>query len=318
MKFYRTSWFKYFLGIALTIATYVSFVTPIAGYFQDVANLTMQSGAKSVAVRARLVKPVYDSAGYKYIYAKDFLDQSAAIRVSSDPGVKVGEVFVARLAYIPAQKGMEWVELVRINPMMTFPLIPGLGELGRNMIFHVPMSMVAFLAFLMGTINSIMYLRKKDLDYDKRARAHSAAGTLFTVLATITGSIWARFSWGSFWNWDPRETSIFILLLIYMAYFILRSLLEESEDKKARIAAVYNIISFVSVPFLMFVLPRITQSLHPGGGGTEAPIINANGKSHVDPTLSRMLWINVLLFAMLYAWITDLYTRLLRLEDREA
>ena len=141
-------------------------------------------------------------------------------------------------------------------------------------------------------------------------------GELEQALATITGSIWARFSWGTFWNWDPRETSIFILLLIYAAYFMLRSLLEESDDKKARIAAVYNIIAFVSVPFLMFVVPRITQSLHPGGGGTEAPIINVSGKVHTDRTLLNMHWISVVLFFLVFLWIKNLATRVIRLEER--
>ena len=103
---------------------------------------------------------------------------------------------------------------------------------------------------------------------------------------------------------------------------MLRSLLEESEDKKARIAAVYNIISFVTVPFLMFILPRITQSLHPGGGGgvinAEAPIVNLSGKTHTDPTLLNMHWISVFLFLMVFLWIKDLYTRILRLQDKKA
>jgi heme exporter protein C len=98
---------------------------------------------------------------------------------------------------------------------------------------------------------------------------------------------------------------------------MLRSLLEESEDKKARIAAVYNIIAFVSVPFLMFVVPRITQSLHPGGGGTEAPIINLSGQTHTDRTLLNMHWISVFLFLLVFLWIKDMYTRILRLQDKK-
>ena len=155
------------------------------------------------------------------------------------------------------------------------------------------------------------------MEYDYRARAASAIGLLFTFLATVTGSIWAKFSWGTFWNWDPRESSILILLLIYIAYFLLRSLLEESEEKKARIGAVYNIIAFVTVPFLMFVLPRITQSLHPGSSGTEAPVINLSGKTHTDPILSYILWTNVLLFTLLFLWMKDLYTIVLRKESEE-
>jgi heme exporter protein C len=95
-------------------------------------------------------------------------------------------------------------------------------------------------------------------------------------------------------------------------------LLEESEEKKARIAAVYNIIAFVTVPFLMFVLPRITQSLHPGSSGTEAPVINLSGKTHTDPILSYILWTNVLLFTLLFLWMKDLYTIIPRKESEES
>jgi heme exporter protein C len=97
--------------------------------------------------------------------------------------------------------------------------------------------------------------------------------------------------------------------LIYIAYFLLRSLLEDSEEKKARIAAVYNIIAFVTVPFLMFILPRITRSLHPGSG-SEAPVINLSGKTHIDPWFSIFLWINVTCFALLFFWMRDLYIRI--------
>jgi heme exporter protein C len=231
--------------------------------------------------------------------------------------LKQGDVLIANVKHKEGQL-FPIQEIIRVNPIITFPMIQGLGELGRNLLFHVPMSMVAFIAFFLGTIYSILYLVKKDSDFDRRARAASAGGFLFTALATATGSIWARFSWGTFWNWDPRETSIFILLLIYGAYFMLRSLLEESEDKKARIAAVYNIIAFVSVPFLMFVVPRITQSLHPGGGGTEAPIINLSGQTHTDRTLLNMHWISVVLFLFVFLWIKDIYTRILRIQDERA
>jgi hypothetical protein len=71
------------------------------------------------------------------------------------------------------------------------------------------------------------------------------------------------------------------------------------------------------VPFLMFVLPRITQSLHPGSSGTEAPVINLSGKTHTDPILSYILWTNVILFTLLFLWMTDLYAIVLRKENEE-
>jgi heme exporter protein C len=226
-------------------------------------------------------------------------------------------VSVADFSYRPADSTYILQNVVSVDPLLTFPLVQGLGELGRNILFHVPMSFVAFVLFLLGTVYSIILLRKKDMKYDLEARAFSAVGLLLTVLATITGSIWARFSWGRFWNFDPRESSILILLLIYIAYFLLRSLMEDSEEKKARIAAVYNIIAFVTVPFLMFVLPRITESLHPGGAGSVAPVINLSGKTYTAPSLLWMLWGMVFLFMLICFWIKDLYVRIVNLENKK-
>lgn len=314
-KLFRSKVFLWFLFIALAAITFISFSTPIGGSFNDVLVL-QENDVPQAPVRATLVREAYDSAGSKYIYARDLYGGQAAVKVDAAPDIRVGDVFVADVVHDRSNKGYLWKQLVRVNPWMTFPLIQGLGELGRNMLFHVPMAMVAFIAFIVAMVNSILYLRKKRADYDRRARAASAAGLLFTILATVTGAIWAKFSWGSFWNWDPRQTSIFILLLIYFAYFILRSLLEESEDKKARVAAVYNIIAGVSMPFLFFVVPRITQSLHPGGGGDPAPLINLSGKAYADRTLVNMHWIAVLLYTFVYLWMSSLYTRILKVQER--
>lgn len=312
MRLFRSNLFLCCLGIALAIQVYVAFETPIGGSFSDASMLSMQGVQDITPVKATVIS--LDSGWGTF---KDLYGDPGRVQLGTQASeMKNGDIVVISVRYNSGTKAFDLVDLIRVNPVMTFPMIQGLGELGRNMLLHVPMAMVAFIAFLIGTIYSIIYLRKKDFEYDRRARASSAAGLLFTLLATITGSIWARFSWGTFWNWDPRETSIFILLLIYAAYFMLRSLLEESEDKKARIAAVYNIIAFVSVPFLMFVVPRITMSLHPGGGGTEAPIINVSGTTHTDRTLLNMHWISVVLFFFVFLWIKDIYTRILRLQAK--
>jgi len=317
MKFFRSTLYHLLLGALFAVSVFVCFVTPIGGSFDDVITLKMNNVANTAPVKATITTTGYDSVSKKFYNAKDLLGTKKRVLIDRSQDLKIGDVIVVDCNYIPSENYFDVIRIERINPALTFPLIQGLGELGRNMLFHVPMSFVAFIAFLFATIYSIIYLRKKKMEYDYRARAASAIGLLFTILATITGSIWARFSWGTFWNWDPRESSILILLLIYIAYFLLRSLLEESEEKKARLAAVYNIIAFVTVPFLMFVLPRITQSLHPGSSGTEAPVINLSGKIHTDPVLSYVLWTNVVLFTLLFLWMKDLYTVVLRKENEE-
>jgi heme exporter protein C len=318
MKFLRSKPFLYFLGLAIAISSYISIETPVAGNYGDAVTYHMNGTADFTPVKMYITRANFDSTGVKYFAATDVNGDPAVIHGKNLPTVTMAEILVGNLEYDASAKGFNFVGVIRENPIMTFAFIPGLGELGRNMLFHVPMSMVAFIAFFIGTIYSILYLIKRKPSLDRSARASSAVGTLFTLLATITGSVWARFSWGTFWNWDTREISIFILLLIYFAYFILRSLLEESEDKKARIAAVYNILAFVSVPFLMFVIPRITQSLHPGGGGGPAPIINTSSTPvHTDRMLANVYWINTLLFTLLFVWMKDLYTRVLNIEESQ-
>jgi heme exporter protein C len=113
--------------------------------------------------------------------------------------------------------------------VLPIPNIPALGDKARVLYFHVPMSWIAVLAFFMSMWYSIRYLKTRDLDYDIKSFSSAQLGFLFCILATATGSLWAKFNWGSFWNWDPRQTSIFILLLIYGAYFALRSAIPKKQ-----------------------------------------------------------------------------------------
>ncbi len=187
--------------------------------------------------------------------------------------------------------------------------IPGLGPKARIIFFHVPMSWLAVLAFFMSMWYGISYLRKKEIKYDIKSATAAELGFIFSILATITGSIWAKFNWGSFWNWDPRETSIFVLLLIYGAYFSLRSALE-NEERRASLSAVYAIVAFVTVPFFVFIMPRIMFSLHPGGEGSSAPIVNANGKMYMDMNMRYVFYASLIGFSVLYVWLFQLRTKI--------
>jgi len=192
-----------------------------------------------------------------------------------------------------------------------FPVIPGLEQKARILFFHVPLAWTSVVGFVVSVIFAIRYLRTKKLDDDIRSSSAAGLGLLFCALTTITGSIWAKFSWGSFWNWDPRETSIFVLLLIYGAYFALRSSVQE-DDKKATLAAVYAIIAGVTMPFLMFVMPRIIASLHPD------PIINTQGKVSMNGTMLTVFLSSLAGFTGLYFWIYSLTVRLARLEFKRS
>ena len=189
------------------------------------------------------------------------------------------------------------------------PNIQGLGDKVRIIFFHVPIAWVTVIAFLSSLLSSFRYLITKNIYYDIKSVTAAELGFLFCILATITGAIWAKFSWGVYWNWDPRQTSIFILLLIYGAYFALRSSIE-NEEKKSIISAVYSILAGISVPFFIFIIPRVVASLHP------APIINLQAKLYMNLTIFILFILSLLCFTILYFWIFKLKIHLLVLENK--
>jgi len=186
------------------------------------------------------------------------------------------------------------------------PVIPGLEDKARIIFFHVPTAWLSVLAFLSSMAYGVRYLRKRRPDDDIKSSSAAGLGFLFCLLATVTGAIWAKFSWGTYWNWDPRQTSIFILLLIYGAYFALRSAVE-GEEKRAALSAVYAVIAAVTMPFFMFIMPRILASLHP------EPIINVQGKLHMNPTMLILFLASLAGFTGLYFWMWNLQVRTQRL-----
>jgi heme exporter protein C len=186
--------------------------------------------------------------------------------------------------------------LVNLAAFLWAPLAEGLGDLTRILYYHVPVAWITVLAFLINALYSVIYLKKRDYKYDLIAESAGQLGFLYAVLATVTGSVWAKLSWGSFWNWDPRETSIFILLLIYAAYFALRSAIEQP-DKKAALSSVYSIIAFVTVPFFIFIVPRVYSSLHPD------PLINTQGKIEMESKMLTTFLSSMVAYTILFFWI---------------
>src|SRR5512140_2066074 len=171
-----------------------------------------------------------------------------------------------------------------------------IGESSRIVFFHVPMSWIATLAFLLSAISSALYLKRRRIEDDEAAAAAARLGFLFSVLATITGSIFAKVMWNSYWNWDPRETSIVLLLLVYGAYLGLRGAVEEPE-RRATLSASYALIAFITVPFLMFAVPRMYASLHPD------TVINARGKVEMSSDIKLVFFSSMATFTALFAWL---------------
>lgn len=195
-----------------------------------------------------------------------------------------------------------------------FPFIPGLEEKARNIFFHVPMSWSATLAFIMSMIYGIQYLRKPNIEYDLRSVTSASIGMLLCVLATVTGAVWAKFNWGSFWNWDPREVSIFILLLIYGAYFVLRSAIDE-EGKRAKLSSAYSIIAGVTVPFFIFIMPRLMGGLHPGSAGDESGSVPVK-QLNMTGSMLVVFFTSLIGFTLLYFWMFEVKLRANRIEQQ--
>lgn len=194
-----------------------------------------------------------------------------------------------------------------------FPMIPGLEEKAKIIFFHVPTAWLASIAFLMAMVYGVKYLVKGNLDNDAKSNAALQLGFIFSVLATVTGSIWAKFTWGAFWHWDPRETSIFILLLIYGSLFALRSAIE-NEDKRARLSAVYSIIAFLTVPFFIFIMPRIMTGLHPGSANDDnaGPVVDFQ----MDANMMIVFYLSLLAFTILYFWMWRIGYKSIIIKDK--
>lgn len=186
----------------------------------------------------------------------------------------------------------------------TQPMKGFIGSTGRILYFHVPMAWVSFVAFVTAGVWSLRYLfGGRDPRHDRAATVAVELGLVFGILATVSGAIWARVQWGAYWNWDPRQTSITLALLFYGAYLGLRGAVEDPETR-SRLSAAYAILGLVVAPFLYFVLPRITFTLHP------EPVINAQGKIEMETPMLLVLLAGALGFTTLFFWLHNLQCRI--------
>ncbi len=184
-----------------------------------------------------------------------------------------------------------------------------LGESSRIVFFHVPCAWTAALAFLFAAGYSLAYLLSRNPRLDQIAHAAVRLGLLFAMLTLVTGSLFARIMWGSFWNWDPRESSYLLLVFLYGAYLFLRAAVDDPE-RRARIAAAYALFAMVLMPFLVFVAPRVTASLHP------QTVINPQGKILMDAPTKTVFFASLAGFTAIFLWLLQLETRLARMERR--
>jgi len=203
-----------------------------------------------------------------------------------------------------------WMAVVILGAFFYAPSARGFkGESARIVFFHVPVAWVAVLAFCVNLVASLRFLRGRDPVDDARAASAASLGLLFSVLATVTGSMFAKVMWGSFWNWDPREVSIAILLLVYAAYFALRQAVPD-EERRGSLSAAYAVLAFVTMPFLVFVVPRIYWSLHPD------TLLNTRGAIDMESRMVQVLVASLVGFTGLFSWLYTLSVRLARIRWR--
>ncbi len=190
------------------------------------------------------------------------------------------------------------------------PRLNIVNETIRALYFHVPMWFGMVVLFLVSTIYAIRYLRNPNQKADIHSVEFANVGLVFGILGIITGMIWANYTWGSPWHGDPKQNGAAIALLVYLAYFILRGSVNNHEQR-ARLSAVYNIFAFVAMIPLLFIIPRMTSSMHPGNGGN--PGFNTYD---LDSRMRMVFYPAVIGWILMGIWITSLRIRIKLIEEK--
>lgn len=199
--------------------------------------------------------------------------------------------------------------LIAQNERMTFPFLNILEESIRNLYYHVPMWFGMMFLMLISVIYSIRHLSSPEEErYDDYALGFVSVGVVYGLIGVATGALWAKYTWGSPWSFDVKQNTTAVALLIYLAYFVLRSSFDDF-DQRARVAAIYNIFAFAMLIPLLYIVPRMFDSLHPGMGGNPA-----FSKLDLDNTMRMVFYPAVIGWILLGIWFSNLAQRILRLQ----
>ncbi|HQE11884.1 MAG TPA: cytochrome c biogenesis protein CcsA [Flavipsychrobacter sp.] len=212
-----------------------------------------------------------------------------------------------------------WWKIICVA-LLTYTIIGGIllpvparfiiNESIRNLYFHVPMWFGMILLFTISFVYAIKYLRSGDIKDDFKSVAFIKVGVLFSILGMLTGMEWANYTWGEAWSNDPKQLATAVCMLMYFAYLILRGGMKD-EEKRAKLAAVYNIFSFALMVPLLFILPRMVDSLHPGNGGN--PGFNAYD---LDSQMRLIFYPAVIGWFLLGLWMATLRVRIYYLQHQ--
>ena len=191
------------------------------------------------------------------------------------------------------------------------PLEAVMNYVQKVFYFHISNAWVGMLGFLVAAVAGVYYLVTKNPKWDIVELAAVEISIVFFLIAIITGSIWAKPTWGTYWTWDARLTTAAILEMIYLAYLLLRQGIEEPE-RRARFSAVYTLVGAVSVP-ITFLSIRIWQTIHPvviGGGSS------AQGSFGMTPAMLLTMFFCLITFSVIFSTLLWYRVRLGNLAEQ--
>lgn len=210
----------------------------------------------------------------------------------------------------------KWLSIVLVlyslivGMLIDVPELPILHESIRNLFYHVTQWFGMMIILTASLVYSIIHLMKGDMRSDRIAAEGVNVALFMGVLGILTGSLWAKFTWGAWWTNDPKLNGVAMGMLVYLAYLVLRGSMDE-EQKRARVAAVYNIFAYVMFMVFIMVMPRLTDSLHPGNGGNPG-----FGGYDLNNGMKMVFYPAIIGWTLLGVWIMNLRIRIGTLEDR--
>jgi len=203
--------------------------------------------------------------------------------------------------------------LTLIMALFYAPAEETMGEVYRIFFYHLPANMASFALFFIACLAGIAYLRSNNLDWDNWGAASVEVGILASFIGTVTGSIWARPIWNTWWTWDPRLTTITILLLTYIGYMMLRGAIDDP-GRRARYSAIYAILAFANVPLVYFSTRILDRTIHPIVFGGENP--EAQGDMALTATMNQTLMVCMIVGITFFVYLLFRRVILARREQR--
>lgn len=217
------------------------------------------------------------------------------------------ESTVSKILWVLVPASLVLIAVALLMALFYAPREATMGDAQRIFYFHVPSAWVGFFAFFIVFVASALYLLKRERKWDAIALSAAEIGVLFTTLVLLTGPLWAKSAWGTYWVWDARLTTTLVLWLIFAGYLMLRSSVDET--KRAPMAAVLGIIGFLDVP-IIFLSVTWWRTMH--------PTLVVSQSSGLEPAMRTTLMVALLAFTLLFGWMLLYRVQLEQKRDRLA